>query len=96
MKKILLFISVFFITVLQTSAQCPDYTVKSVTAYRTTNKVAIGKIEVTADYAGSYKVLLYHPDNKPGSSIISGLHKSGSTDTLIVLPETDSLTSLTC
>lgn len=63
MKKFLLFISVFFITVLQTSAQCPDYTVKSVTAYRTSNKVAIGKIEVTADYAGSYKVLLYHPDN---------------------------------
>lgn len=63
MKKSLLVLTLFLFTILSAGAQCVDYTTKSVTDFRTHNKVALGKIEVTADYAGSYKVLLYHPDN---------------------------------
>jgi len=62
MKKFVALLSFLLLGFYISLAQCPDYNSKSVAAYRDNHSIAIGKIKIIADYAGSYKVSLFHSD----------------------------------
>lgn len=62
MKKFVALFSFLLLGFYISIAQCPDYNSKSVAAYRDNHSITIGKIKIIADYAGSYKVSLFHSD----------------------------------